>query len=237
MAHALAHAAVDHPYLRALADGTLPDGRGALADFLSTYRHYSAWFPRYLHAMSRSLEVPAHRALVEENLAEESGCYGPEELAQLEALGVMPAWVVGVPHPRLFDRCCAALHVEPCGDIPAAARAMREGLLGFLRGASAAEAVGAMGLGTEGIVSTIYRPFVAALDRLRLEPRDTVFFVLHTAVDDHHFDSLMHISGEIARQPGGLQGLERGMLVALELRVALWDWLLARALAMAPACP
>ena len=37
------------------------------------------------------------------------------------------------------------------------------------------------------------------------------------------------ISIDLARTPGGLDELRRGMLKALQLRTALWDYLYARA--------
>jgi len=232
MAKAHAHPAVRHPYLRALERGALPDPRGALADFAQTYRHYSAWFPRYLVATMDALRDPRHRALIAENLVEEGGAYDDAELAELASLGVDSDWVVGVPHPRLFDRFCEALGVGAPDEASGAAVAFREGLLGFLEGATAAQAVGAIGLGTESVVATIYQPFVGALKRLPLHPRDTVFFTLHTAVDDHHARSLLDISAELASAPDGLGELEEGMQVALTLRLDLWDQLFARARAM-----
>ncbi len=237
MADAHAHPAVRHPYLRALERGALPDPRGALADFAQTYRHYSAWFPRYLVAVMVALRDPRHRALIAENLVEEGGAYDDAELTGLASLGVEPDWVVGVPHPRLFERFCDTLGVGAPDGVPDAAVAFRQGLLGFLEGATAAQAVGAIGLGTEGVVATVYQPFVAALKRLPLHPRDTVFFTLHTAVDDHHARSLLDISAELASAPGGLAELEQGMQAALTLRLDLWDRLFARAQAMDRATP
>ena len=70
---ALQHRAVQHPYLKALADGTLPDLRFALEDFACHYNGYSAHFPRYLTALIARLEDPAHRRALLENLTEESG--------------------------------------------------------------------------------------------------------------------------------------------------------------------
>ena len=57
----------------------------------------------------------------------------------------------------------------------------------------------ALGLGTEGIVQTIYQPFVVAIRPLgKLQPRDAVFFPLHTALDDHHQATLRMIAIDFA---------------------------------------
>ena len=231
-AGALRHRAVRHPYLAALAAGTLPDTRFALADFARHYLGYSTHFPRYLTTVVSRLERPEHRRALLDNLTEESGVYGADELAALAAWGVQPEWIVGVPHPVLFRRFADALGVpresEPEAD---AVVCWREQLLALLAGGSPAEAVGALGLGTETIVRTMYGAFTQALDRVPgLSPRDTVFFPLHTAVDDHHQATLQSIAADFAATPAGRTGLRRGMLKALQLRSAFWDWLYERAL-------
>lgn len=231
-ADALRHRAVRHPYLAALAAGTLPDTRFALADFARHYLGYSTHFPRYLTTVVSRLERPEHRRALLDNLTEESGVYGEDELAALAAWGVQPEWIVGVPHPVLFRRFADALGVpRESGPEADAVVCWREQLLALLAGGSPAEAVGALGLGTETIVRTMYGAFTQALDRVPgLSPRDTVFFPLHTAVDDHHQATLQSIAADFAATPAGRTGLRRGLLKALQLRSAFWDWLYERAL-------
>ena len=66
-ASALRHRAVRHPYLAALAHGTLPNPTAALADFAEQYLGYSTHFPRYLTALISRLENPAHRQTLLDN--------------------------------------------------------------------------------------------------------------------------------------------------------------------------
>ncbi|MEL6341628.1 MAG: iron-containing redox enzyme family protein [Myxococcota bacterium] len=228
----LRHRAVRHPYLRALRDGTLPDMRWALADFGRQYYSYSKHFPRYLTAVIARLEDPAHRRGLMENLTEESGRYEAEELHELAALGIRREWIENIPHPALFQRFCRAMGVEHGEDHVEEAQVVcwRELFLMLLSNGSAAEAVGALGLGTENIVSTIYLPFVDAIERLGLDREDTVFFPLHTAVDDHHQETLQNIAADLAVTPQGQSDLRRGALKALAMRSAFWDWLYERAL-------
>ena len=232
-AGALRHRAVNHPYLQALAKGDLPDLRWALTDFARQYYGYSLHFPRYLTAVISRLENPTHRNSLLENLTEESGSYEEEELQELEEIGVDPTWIVSIPHPQLFQRFARALGVD-FGDAYCEADQVvcwREVFLQLLTGSSSAEALGALGLGTENIVSTMYGHFVEALENLgELHPRDTVFFKLHTAVDDHHQAALHAISVDLAHNNEGCADLRRGMLKALNLRSAFWDWMHARAL-------
>ena len=73
-AEALRHEAVHHPYLSALADGSLKDPRRALQDFAHEYAGYSAWFPRFLTALEARLPSEL-RSILDENKAEEGGRY------------------------------------------------------------------------------------------------------------------------------------------------------------------
>lgn len=233
---ALCHRAVRHPYLKALSTGDLPSTQWALRDFADHYYGYSASFPRYLTAVISKLEAPGHRASLLQNLTEESGIYDDDEYAELAAAGIEREWIEGIPHPQLFLRFREATGIITpyCAQNEAIELACwRESFLSTLTFGSAAEALGALGLGTENIVSTIYIPFVHALARVDLHPRDTVFFPLHTAVDDHHQEALAAISRGYAATPVGKGELRKGMIKALSLRSAYWDWMYERALACA----
>lgn len=238
MAQSHQHRAVCHPYLRALGRGELPDPRGALQDFARHYQGYSSHFPRFLTALISRVEDDRDRCMLLANLREESGCYSPQELATLQASGIQPEWIRDVPHPELFRRFRRALGVaddEPAEEHPEVI-AWRELLLAVLSQGSAAEAVGALGLGTEGIVPAIYPAFVDALRGLGdVAPRDGVFFPLHTLVDDHHQASLRDLARKLGATPRGRRDLSLGMTKALALRDTFWSWLYQRALAMAPA--
>jgi pyrroloquinoline quinone (PQQ) biosynthesis protein C len=232
----LRHRAVRHPYLKALAEATLPDMAWSLRDFARHYYGYSAHFPRYLTTVISRLENPIHRKALLENLMEESGVYDDGEFAALAAQGIERKWIDGIPHPLLFERFSDALGV----DLELTAEhdqvvCWRELFLQILAFGSPAEAVGAFGLGTENIVRVIYEPLVTAINHLQgLSPRDTVFFPLHTTVDDHHQATLQAISTDFAHSQSGRLGLRRGMLKSLQLRTAFWDWLYERA--MNPDC-
>lgn len=231
-AAALQHRAVRHPYLTALAAGKLPDLAWALADFARHYQGYSAHFPRYLTALISRLENPSHREALLENLMEESGHYEEADLALLAQQGIAAEWIVGVPHPELFRRFRVAVAGEDEGwEEELEVVCWREMLLAVLSLGSAAEAVGALGLGTEFIVAPAYQPFVQAIARQgNLPPRDTVFFPLHTLVDDAHQATLRQIAADFAVSERGRADLAKGMHKALALRDSFWSWLHERAL-------
>ncbi len=229
---AINHRAVRHRYLQALADNSVPDLRWALADFGRQYFGYSAHFPRYLTTVISRLEQPQHRSALLENLTEESGNYGEEELQELAGFGIKAEWIVGIPHPKLFQRFRRALGVADSAieEDPMEVVCWREMFLSVL-GGSPAEAIGALGLGTEGVVRDMYKPFVQALERMPdLDPKDVVFFPLHTAVDDHHQATLLDIARHYAQTPQSRRELAKGMRKALALRASFWDWMYERAM-------
>ena len=226
------HRAVRHRYLRALAEGTVPDLRWAMADFGRQYFGYSAHFPRYLTTVISRLERPEHRSGLLRNLTQESGIYTEGELNDLAACGVEREWVSGIPHPTLIHRFRSALGVADAGieDDTDEVVCWREMFLGVLSGGSPAEAVGALGLGTEGVVRDLYAPLVQAIKRLPdLAPRDVVFFPLHAAIDDHHQATFLDIARHYARTEQGRRDLSKGMRKALSLRASFWDWMYERA--------
>jgi pyrroloquinoline quinone (PQQ) biosynthesis protein C len=236
---ALEHRAVRHPYLQALSAGTLPDPAWALADFARHYEGYSAHFPRYLTALISRLDNPAHRQALLNNLTEESGVYEETELAELQHLEICPEWINGVPHPELFHRFRLAVAGPVGADEQDHLEVIcwREMLLSVISLGSAAEAVGALGLATESIVPTLYQPFLKAIERIgNLHPRDTVFFPLHTAVDDQHQATLRQIAIDFAATATGRLELTMGMHKALVLRDSFWSWLHQRA-QQQDACP
>ncbi|MCA9555241.1 MAG: iron-containing redox enzyme family protein [Myxococcales bacterium] len=231
------HRAANHPYLEALAAGDVPDPAGALADLARQYYVYSADFVRYLSATIGQLEYLPHRAALVRNLTEESGVLSEHELEEVKAAGVDPAWVQGVPHPVLFRRFLDALGMTeawlsdnpPCDDAVIWSRTFHQ----CCTAGGPAQAVGALGLGTELIVPQIYRPILRAIiEHLDVSPRERVFFDLHTTVDDAHGEVLLEIAADLATQAEHRAPLRLGMQMALHLRSAFFDAMHRRALAM-----
>lgn len=226
------HPALSHPWLRRFAAASFPDMAAAMRDFAWNYYGYSAWFPRYLEAVISRLPDPAHRELLRHNLEEESGKLEEDGLAAIAAMGIDPSTVDGVPHPELFRRFCRALGL---GDTELrrpgpVALSWRSRFRRFLRQATPAQAVGALGLGTEGIVRPVYEQILRGIRATGMLSRpDYVFFELHCEVDDQHQKDLLAIARDLAVTPGALAELREGMLVALRLRCEVWDALGSRA--------
>ncbi len=228
---AVQHEAVRHPYLQALAEGALPDPRRALQDFARAYEGYSAWFPRFLSAVEARLPEEL-RSVLDENKAEEAGRYDEETLCELEAAGLRREWVAGIPHPELFRRFQRGIGVESdtAVDPTSPVARWREGLLHLIQTDHPAAAVGALGLGTELVVSRMYTTVLRGVDRFGgIRPEDRTFLVLHALVDDAHAASLLELAARFAVDAEGRAALARGMRAALDLRAAFWDELHERA--------
>ena len=97
----------------------------------------------------------------------------------------------------------------------------------FLQNATEAQAVGALGLGTEQIVRPVYEKLLSGIKRLGLLTREQyVFFELHCLVDDQHQQDLLSIARDLASTPEGMRDLRSGMRTALALRCEFWDHML-----------
>ena len=228
LGEAESHRALHHPYLTALANGSLPDPLGALRRFTAEYSVYTRSFQNYLLLCMSKLESQEHRSILLENLCEESGMIETEELEELAALGIQPEWVQGVPHPEMFDRFRQAIGADDVLDTGEIARDWKALFLEQLTHAGPAEALGALGLGTESIVKHFYRPLIRAIQRhTDLTRQDYVFFELHAEIDDEHGELMLNIASDLMSQdPNNCEALRRGMQKALGLRSLFCDRML-----------
>lgn len=221
-ADALEHPAVDHPYLRSLAHGDLPDTRAALRDYCHQYGFYCADFSRYIEAVIGRLDSPPHRLILLQNLSEERGLDAshPDQ----------------VPHRILFQQLQRAAGVTPeyaaktppCPTV----RTWRDLFMRSCASHDAGVGIGALGIGTELIVPTIYRFLHRAVtEHTDMTPDDYRFLTVHLECDDGHADQLKEISIDLAEDPERRESLRFGALHSLHLRSAFWDAMLARSLA------
>jgi len=222
---ALQHDAVHHSYLQKLSQGEFSDMKKALAYFACQYEFYSAWFPKYLQEVIDKLSHPSHKAHLMENLAEEKGQLHEDDLKAIRAMGIDDEWVIGIPHPTLFHQFKTAICSDQTFEMNEAVGNWRNSFLAYLENCSEAEAVGAIGLGTESVVKHVYRPIIESISlHTELTLRDYVFFPLHTEVDDEHGKVLLAIANELASQSEENAKLVRkGMETALDLRAEFWQ--------------
>ena len=216
------HPAVRHPYLQRLASGKLPDIKSAIRDYCHQYYFYSAEFPTYLEAVIGRLPSAHHREIVRQNLEEERG---------LDSAGSEV-----VSHVELFHRFRQAAGVtdEYGAKISACMTVLiwRDLFLQKCKSQHPGVGLGAIGIGTEMVVSTIYRYLHQAVARhTDMTAADYEFLTLHMQCDDEHGDLMRQISLELAEDLGQREALRFGVMSSLNLRNAFWDVMLARAVA------
>ncbi|QQR88958.1 MAG: iron-containing redox enzyme family protein [Myxococcales bacterium] len=220
---ALEHRAVHHPYLQRLASGDLPDMAWAVRDYAYQYGFYGREFISYLEGVIGSLEKDAHRELIYHNLEEEKGDPNSNELAK-------------IPHTRLFQMFREAAGVNEAFDKehrPApTVLVWRDLFLQKCQSRQPGVALGGMGIGTEFVVPTIYGYINEGLKlHSSLSDDDRFFFELHAKCDEEHADHLIQIAKDLAADRSNKrEAIRFGAISALNLRAAVWDVMLARAI-------
>ncbi|MDM3870199.1 iron-containing redox enzyme family protein [Porticoccus sp. W117] len=224
---ALESLAVKHPYLQAIANGDFANMESALKDFACQYGHYTARFTQYVSAVISNACHEAHKAILTENLEEELGNAHDVDLPP-EIL----ATIADEPHTRLFKRFQKAIGVdERYSRQTPSCDAGSDWAKQFLQlcGTNQYVGIGAIGIGTEFIVSAIYRQILQGItEYTSLQPEQHVFFDLHSECDDEHAEQITRITTDLLNEPGAAEQIEYGARQALALRTAFWDAMLER---------
>lgn len=220
--------AINHPYLQAMRKGDFPNVNFAFRDFAFQYGLYNTQFVRYLSAVIENFHNAKHRQILQSNLAEENGYIHdvelpPDVLASVEKQS----------HAQLFLRFQKALGVdaEYCKSVSEC----QAGLVWsqqFLQLCEMNECVGvgAIGIGTELIVSNIYDQILEGLKaHSNLTMTQRVFFDLHSQCDDEHAAQLLLIAEELAKDQQACEQIEYGVNMAVNMRTVFWDNMLKRA--------
>ncbi len=220
---ALEHPAVHHPYLRRLAAGDFPNLPWAIRDYAYQYSFYGQDFPNYLEGVIGGLENLHHREMIRENLEEEKGDPHSDDPDRM-------------PHTRLFQifRRAAGVTPEfeaqshPCTTV----LVWRDLFLQKCQSRQPGVALGGIGMGTELVVPTIYSYIQRGIrEHTSINDRDSYFFELHARCDDKHAHVLMDITKELAADRRDTrEAIRFGVNSALNLRCAVWDVMMARAI-------
>lgn len=227
-ARALVSKATHHPYLRALRIGAFPDIHLALQDFAFQYSRYSRHFVTYLSAVIDNLSDPEHKRILQSNLADERG-----EAHDVDLPPDVQQSIAGLSHANLFQRFQDALGANAAPGPEAAdsrcGEAWRDAFQALCE-RNEYVGVGAIGIGTELIVSRIYAQILKGLKRhSRLTASERVFFDLHSHCDDEHAEQLMGVAVKLAQDRKACEQIGYGVLMAIDLRRRFWDTMLERA--------
>jgi pyrroloquinoline quinone (PQQ) biosynthesis protein C len=166
-----------HPFYRRWVEGTLE--RAELATYAGQYRHFEAALPVVLEEITRRIDDPTARQLVEANLDDERGA---------------PA-----PHLHMFDDFGRAVGA----DLGAGPEAATQDLVNLYRSLATTSPVGAL---AAVAAYEVQAPGIASskADGLRarygLDARATRFWDVHAAVDEMHgrwiLDALARCAGD-----------------------------------------
>ncbi len=226
-AEALASRAVHHPYLKALQHADLPNFDLAIKDFAFQYGIYSKQFTQYLQAVINNLNNNKHREMLLENLTEEQG-----DTHDVELPADVLATVTGVPHAQLYHRFQKAVGIDDAyrdETVESATATLWRDQFLQLCASDECVGVGAIGIGTELIVSSIYSQILEGLKtHSDLSMTNRVFFDLHSHCDDEHAAQMLLIAKDLAVDETACEKIEYGAKMALHMRTVFWDNMLTR---------
>jgi pyrroloquinoline quinone (PQQ) biosynthesis protein C len=198
-AEASASTAVNHPYLQAIREGDLPNMDLAIKGFAFQYGLYSSKFIRYLSAVIKNLNETKHKRILLGNLTEEQG-----DAHDIELPADVLASVAGVPHTQLYQRFQEALGVDSAyREITPQSQTAILWSDQFQQLCEMDECVGigAIGIGTEFIVSGIYHQILEGLKaHSDLTMTERVFFDLHSQCDEEHAAQMISIRDDSFRE-------------------------------------
>ncbi|QMU62142.1 MAG: DUF3050 domain-containing protein [Gammaproteobacteria bacterium] len=220
--------AINHPYLQAIRKGDFPNINFAFKDFAFQYGIYSAQFVIYLSAVIENFSNTKHKQILQANLAEENGNIHDVELP-FDVL----ASVENQSHTHLFRRFQKALGVDDeycktASDRQAGLQWSQQ----FLQLCEMNECIGigAIGIGTELIVSHIYNQILEGLKaHSNLTMTQRVFFDLHSECDEEHAAQMLLVAEDLAKDQNACEQIEYGVNMAVNMRTVFWDKMLERA--------
>lgn len=226
---ALNSPAVNHPYLRAFSKGEFPDVEFATKDYAYQYGLYNKQFVRYLSTVIDNLSEAQHKEILQSNLEEEKG-HVHDVILPADVL----ASINDQPHTQLYRRFQKAIGVDFDRPLSSADREAglhwSEQFLSLCK-INACVGVGALGIGTELIVSKIYHQILEGLRNFTdLTLSQRVFFELHTECDEEHAAQLIEIAQDLAINEEACKQIEYGVSKAIHMRVEFWDKMYERAL-------
>lgn len=219
--------AVNHTYLSLFSQAKFPDMDFAIKDFAYYYGLYNIHFISYLSAVISNLSNPKHKQILLSNLDEEKGnvhdfALPPDVLASIDQQS----------HTQLYRRFQKAVGVD-LDHFSTNSDANLQWSKQFLGLCEKNEfaGVGALGIGTELIVSKVYHQILEGLKTCtNLTVSQRVFFDLHSVCDDDHAAQLISIAEDLAVNEEACQQIEYGVNMAISMRTEFWDKMLDRAL-------
>jgi len=202
----------EHPFwqnslLRACERGRL--SRDDFRFLFGQYAHYSKNFTRYLAGVMLSCEDDYFRSKLSENLWEEGGGADPEE-RHAELFRRFLTDTLDISDPRATPiEACTSVFVDR-----------------YLSGSASPDhtyGCAFLALGTEGMVSRMYRILVQGMRQADIPDEALTFFHIHIECDDEHAETLWEMLLASRHRPDWKVVARRAIDDALKLRAAFFE--------------
>lgn len=181
--HKLNNILHEHPFVVSCREGRA--SMQALKTLLIQQGHYSGYFTRYLCALMANLSTNEQVLDIAANLFEELG-FAPD---------------APTPHSIIYRSMLQkfGLHLSDQAPLPAT-RMLIDTMFSYCRSTDPALGLGAICLGAEGVVPTLYSAFISGFSAHGIDAETLHFFHLHVACDDEHAETLSKIMTDLVAQ-------------------------------------
>jgi pyrroloquinoline-quinone synthase len=197
-----------HPFLLNCRSGQI--SLDALRCFLVQHGKYASYFTRYLCALISQLEHAPDVLHLAENLAEELG-FGDKES--------------GPPHSQIYASLLRRfdLSTDALPTFPETENQIRTTFM-LCRQPEGIAGLGALCLGAEAIVPTIYSAVVQGFRHHGIADKDLDFFKIHIECDDGHAETMYQILGTLTENaPDKLMYAIQAGDIAIQTRLRVYD--------------
>ncbi|ASL48960.1 hypothetical protein bAD24_p01315 (plasmid) [Burkholderia sp. AD24] len=202
---------VSHPFLASCRRGDVPFR--ALMHFLVQHGKYSAYFTRYLCALISQLKNGGDVLRLAENLAEELG-FGHDDVTE--------------PHSKIYADLLSRFDIS-INDHPALPETESQIQTVFMlcRQPEGIAGLGALCLGAEAIVPTLYSAIMEGFRSHAVPEEDLDFFRIHIECDDGHAETMYRILQDLtANAPEKELCAIQSAEIAVNARLRVYDAIL-----------
>jgi pyrroloquinoline-quinone synthase len=173
----------EHSFLRRCRSGTIH--LDELKIFLVQQGLYSAYFTRYLCALMANLPERHQVRDMAANLCEELGLTEESK----------------IPHSTLYREMLKHFNLSLDDAQPSlGTRRLIDTMFDHCRDPRVARGLGALCLGGEALVPSLYNDLIAGFESCGIKPDALEFFYVHVECDDGHAETMWDIMTELARQ-------------------------------------
>lgn len=211
------HSCLNHVYLKKLNNGSFENNEAVLRDWAHQYSFYSANFTDYIKSIIINTNDKNIINPLQENLDEELGDMNSNYK----------------PHVELFTEFKRGIGIdeeyEKKNKASITVKLWRDLFSQKCKSKNIAVAIGAIGIGTEYIVPTIYPSIINCIEKhTTFDKSLSFFFRLHVECDAEHAEETIKVAEYLAENYENREAIKFGVISSLNLRNAFWENQLSR---------